>query len=150
MGFDARGSFSLSDGSEFGKNVIIFGTGMALLVHIDNKKKYILTLREGPTDGLDDTVLAPEKEYSISFTEQQKKFSLSLHYNGVNSYLFVNDAETYKFKVKDYKINVVSLYLGGVSKDFSVYNMKKTGLYGHIYDFQVHYDSIKCRPIMFG
>ena len=40
-GFDARGSFSLSEGSGFGKNVIIFGADMILPVHIDNKKKRI-------------------------------------------------------------------------------------------------------------
>ena len=30
------------------------------------------------------------KMYSISFTEDNKKFCLSLHYNGAKSYLFVN------------------------------------------------------------
>ena len=39
-GFDARGSFLLSDGSGFGKNVIIFGAGMSSLIHIDNRKRY--------------------------------------------------------------------------------------------------------------
>ena len=41
--------------------------------------------------------------YSINFTENNKKFCLSLHYNGANSYLFVNSIEIYKFKVKDLK-----------------------------------------------
>ena len=55
IGFDARGSFSLSDSSEFGKNVIIFGTHMSSSVHvdkIDNKKKDILILSKGTTDSL--------------------------------------------------------------------------------------------------
>ena len=38
--------------------------------------------------------------YSINFTVTKKKFSLSLHYNGANSYLFVNGTEMYKFEVK--------------------------------------------------
>ena len=42
--------------------------------------------------------------YSINFTEQNKKLCLSLHYNGANSYLFVNEKEILKFKAKDSEI----------------------------------------------
>ena len=45
----------LSDSSGFSKNVITFGVEMSSLVHIDNKKKDILSLGKGPIDGLDDT-----------------------------------------------------------------------------------------------
>ena len=55
----------------------------------------------------------------------KKKFCLSLHYNGANSYLFVNGTEIYKFKVKDSKIVVTPLCLGDISKDWSVNNIKK-------------------------
>ena len=54
-----------------------------------------------------------------------KKFCLSLHYNGVNSYLFVNGTEIYKFKAKDSDIVAGPLFLGNISEDFSVDNMKK-------------------------
>ena len=57
--------------------------------HIDNKKKDILILGKGPTQGLEHTLTA-EKLYSINFTKENTKFCLSLHYNGANSYLFVN------------------------------------------------------------
>ena len=57
--------------------------------HIDNKKKDILILRKEPTQGLEHTLTA-EKMYSINFTMARKKFCLSLHYNGANSYSFVN------------------------------------------------------------
>ena len=57
--------------------------------HIDNKKKGILILGKGPTQGLEHTLTA-EKLYSINFTKHNAMFCLSLHYNGVNSYLFVN------------------------------------------------------------
>ena len=40
---------------------------MISLVHIDNKKKDILILGKSPTNGLDDTALTAEKEYSILF-----------------------------------------------------------------------------------
>ena len=68
---------------------------------------------------------------------------MSLHYNGANSYLFVNGTEIYKFKAKDSKIVATLLYLGNISKDWSVDNMKKTGFAGYIYDFSVDYDAIE-------
>ena len=49
-----------------------FGADMSSSVHINNKKKYILILGKGATNGLDDIILTAEKEYSINFTEQQK------------------------------------------------------------------------------
>ena len=42
--------------------------------------------------------------YLINFTGNGKKFSLTLHYNGANSYLFVNGKEIDKFKAKDSEI----------------------------------------------
>ena len=51
------------------------------------RTKGILILCEGPTQGLDDTILTADKKYSINFTETRNKFCLSLHYNGANSYL---------------------------------------------------------------
>ena len=41
--------------------------------------------------------------YSINFAEHNKKFCLSLHYNGANSFLFINGTEIHKFKAKDSK-----------------------------------------------
>ena len=99
IGFDRRGSFSFP-GGRFGQNVIIFGADMSSSTHIDNKKKDILILGVGPTQGLEHTLTA-EKMYSINFTVTNIKFCLSLHYNEANSYLFVNGTEIYKFKVKD-------------------------------------------------
>ena len=98
---------------------------MSSSVHVENKKKDILILGEGPAQGLDDTTLTAEKKYSINVTETRKKFCLSLHYHGANSYLFVNGAEVYKFKAKDSEANAIPLSLGNVSKDFSVDNMTK-------------------------
>ena len=81
-------------------------------------KKYTLVLGEGPTQGLDDTTLTAEKTYSINFTESRNKFCLSLHYNGANSYLFVNDVAIHKFKATDFQINAIPLCLGNVAKTF--------------------------------
>ena len=78
----------LSESSQFGRKVIIFDADMNSSVHIDNKKKDILTRNKGPTDSLYDTNLIAGKEYSINFTEQQKKFCLGLHYNRASIYIF--------------------------------------------------------------
>ena len=94
---------------------------------IDNRKKYILILGKGPTQGLDNT-LSAEKLYSINFTKKNTTFCLSLHYNRANSYLFVNGTEIIKFKAKDSEILACSLCLGNISKDWSQDNMKKTDL----------------------
>ena len=71
-----------------------------------------------------------------------------MHYNGANSYLFVNGAEIYKLKTKDSEIVATPLCLGNISKDFSVDNMKKTGLNGYIYDFSADQDAIAVDDIL--
>ena len=91
IGFDRRSSFSFPGGG-FGQNVLIFGVDMSSSAHIDNKKKDILVLEKGPTQGLEHTLTA-EKMYSINFTVMNRKICLSLHYDGANSYLFVNGTE---------------------------------------------------------
>ena len=64
--------------------------------------------------------------FSINFTENNKKFCLSLHWNGANNYLFVNGREIYKFKAKNSEIVATPLCQGNISKDWTVENMKKT------------------------
>ena len=73
---------------------------MSSFAHIENKKKEILVVKIGRTQRLEHAVTT-EKIYSINFTVTKKKFCLSLHCNGTNSYLFVNGTEIYKFKAKD-------------------------------------------------
>ena len=71
IGFDRKGSFSFPNGG-YGQNVIIFGVDMSSSIHIDNKKKDILILGRGATQGLESTLTA-EKMYSVNFTEKNKK-----------------------------------------------------------------------------
>ena len=124
IGFDRRSSFSFPGGG-FGQNALIFGVDMSFSAHIDNKKKDILVLGKGPTQGLEHTLTA-EKMYSINFTVTKKKFCLNLHYNGANSYLFVNGIGIIKLKAKDSEIIATSLWLGNISNDWSVDKIKKT------------------------
>ena len=70
IGFDRRSSFSFPGGG-FGQNVLIFGVDMSSSAHIDNKKKDILVLGKGATQGLEHTLTA-EKMYSINFTVKKR------------------------------------------------------------------------------
>ena len=74
IGFDRKGFFSIDD--EVGRNVIIFGVDMISSSHIDNKKKGILILGKGLTQGLE-RKLAAENLYSINLTKHNNKFGLS-------------------------------------------------------------------------
>ena len=49
---------------------------------------------------------------------------------------------------QDSEIVAYPLCLGNISKDFSVDNMKKTGLNGYVYDFSVDYDAIAVADIL--
>ena len=86
-----------------GRNVIIFGADMSSSIHVDSKNKNILILCEGPTEGLDDTALTAEAKYPINFTQPNKRFVLNLHYNGSNSFLFVNAINAINSKQKNLK-----------------------------------------------
>ena len=44
-------------------------------------------------------------------------------------------------------MNADLLHLGEILEDFSTDNMKKTGLYGHVYDLSVDHDNIDVNGI---
>ena len=117
-------------------------------VHVDNKGKDILILGKGLTQGLGEHSLTAEKMYSINFSKDNIKFCLSLYYNGTNSYLFVNGTEIIKFTAKDSEIVANPLWLGNISKDWSVDNMRKSGLTVYAYEFSVGYDAIDVDDIL--
>ena len=71
-----------------------------------------------------------------------------MHYNGANSYLFVNGTETMKFKAEDSEIVATVLCLGNITKQISEDNTKKTRLNGYVYDFSVDYDAIAVADIL--
>ena len=83
--------------------------------------------------------LSTEKMYSINFTELDKTFCLSLHYNGSKIHIF---------KAKGSEIVATPLCLGNISKDWSVDNMEKTAVKGYVYDFSVDYDAIAFDDIL--
>ena len=97
---------------------------MSSSVYIDNKGKDILILGKGPTQGLDCTTFTAEGKYPINFM-QSERFVLNLHYNGNNTFLFVNATKAYQFKAKNSEIKDYALCLGNISKDFRIINMRK-------------------------
>ena len=84
---------------------------MSLSVYTDNKKKDILILGKGPTQGLDDTTLTAEAQYSINFSISNRKYCLSLSYNETNSFLFVNATKIYQSKAKHSEIKKNILFV---------------------------------------
>ena len=88
--------------------------------------------------------------YSVNFTKSKTKFCLSLHYNKENSYLFVNGKEIYKFKAKEYEIKngEIEICLGNISTVFSADNMKKNGLYGNVYGFNIDLTPVAVSDIL--
>ena len=80
---------------------------------------------KGPTQGFDDNMLTAKGKYPINITQSGKIFLLSLHYNGSNSFLFVNATKVYQFKVKNTEIKNYILCLSNISRNFAINNMKK-------------------------
>ena len=115
--YNSGSSFSFSN-SISAKNVMILGANMTFSSHLNNR-----------------TV-------GNIITQQEKKFVLSLHYNGDDSYWFVIGVQQLKFKTENSKIFRNLLCLGNISTDFSTANATKTGLYGNVYDF-----AVDCVPI---
>ena len=111
------------------------------------KKKDILILGKSTTDGLDDATITAGTEYSINFTEQDKKIWL---FESILQWkqFFFNRVKIGQFKVKSFEIHESPLCLGNISKGFSVDNMKKLGLYGYVYGFSVDYDSTDVDDIL--
>ena len=77
--------------------------------------------------------------YKTNFKQPNKKFVLGLHYNGDDSYLFVNGVEELKFKTHNDSIMKLPLFVGNISNDWNITNATQTGIYGTVYDFAVDY-----------
>ena len=145
--FDEDGTFSKGNINN-GRNVLIFGVHESSLVHANNKANNIYVMGDLSVQGINDTTLYAEKVYSQNFTQPSKKFVLSLHYNGDDSYLFVNGKQELKFKCKTENLVKEKLCRGNFSDQWTASESEKTELYGNIYDFVVDYKSINgVKPI---
>ena len=125
-----------------GRNVLIFGADMSFRAHATNRANHIYLMGDGLTQGINDTTLYVEKNYWRNFTDPGKKFIISLHYNGDESYFFVNGRQELKFKAKTDQLVKEKLCIGNLSDQWTTSESEKTGLYGNIYDFVVDYEQI--------
>ena len=145
--FDEGRTFSKGNINN-GQNVLIFGVHESSLVHANNKANNIYVMGDLFVQGINDTALYAEKVYSQNCTQPSKKFLINLHYNGDDSYLFVNGKQELKFKCKTKNLVKEKLSIGNLSDQWTASESEKTGLYGNIYNFVVDYKSINgVKPI---
>ena len=136
--FDSGSQFSHPQGG-MARNIIIFGVDLSNSVQATNKTQNILILGYGLTQKVNNTTIYAEKMHSPNFSAENKIFCLSLHYNGDDSYLFVNGKEVTKFKAKKSEIKANQLTLGSISTsaNLSSSDIEDSKLYGIVYDFSV-------------
>ena len=115
---------------------------MSFSKHANNRANNIYVMGKDYIQKINVTTIFAEKMFYRNFTDPGHKFILSLHYNGDNSYLFVNGREELKFKTKTNKIINTNLCLGNLSNNCTKNEYAKTSLYGNIYDFVVDYKPI--------
>ena len=122
--FDEGGLFSIGN--------INNGRNENSVIHSNNKANNIFIMGHAFVQGINDTTLYAEKMYSQNFAQPSTKFVLSLHYNGDNSYLFVNGKQELKFKAKTESLVREKLCIGNLSDKWSTSESEKTGLYGNM------------------
>ena len=132
--FDEGGTFShkiTEDGcvnTTMGRNTIIFGVDMSSSIHANNRANHIYVMGEGLIQGINDTTIHAEKNYWRNFTDPGKKYIITLHYNGDDSYLFVNGRQELKFKAKTDQLVKEKLCIGNLSVQWTASESEKTGL----------------------
>ena len=138
--FDNAGLWSFEN--DFARNVIIFDVNNSSSSHSDNRKNNFLT-GEDPTFEVNGKFGSPEKKISINFIKANTKFSLSLHYNADNSYLFANSKEIFKLKANNENVNFPTRFcLGSISNEFRNIESREAFLNGNVCDYLVDYNSI--------
>ena len=108
---------------------------MSFSQHTSNRANNVYVLGHQFIQGINETTI---------YAESDKRFLLSLHYNGDSSYLFINGVEQLKFKSK---VNYLEKNLFRLV--FTKHG-KKTGVHGNIYDCSIDYwpiDTGKTRDI---
>ena len=87
-----------------------------------------------------------KRKRNINFSKAKTKFCWSSHYNGDESYLYVNKTEICKFKTKN-NISWYNFCLRSVSKGFTKDEPCVISLNNTLYDFSVDHTSIKKEDI---
>ena len=99
------------------RDLVIFGVHNSKSSHTDNLKNNFLILGEGSNFGINESFGSPEKMFCIKFKKAKTKYCFSLHYNGDNSYLFVNGKKIFKFKANNDNLSFpIQFCLVGISE----------------------------------
>ena len=145
IGFDHTGEFTHPEGN-LARNMIIFGGDMSRSAHASNKTQNILVLGKAFIRQINNTAIYAKKMYAPNFSVEN---ILILHYNGDNSYLFVNGQNVTQYKAKNSEIGTNTIFLGTLGiLDLSPKDVNGIKLYGNIYDFSVDYSSISNENIL--
>ena len=76
---------------------------MSFSKHVNNKANNIYVIGKDYIQKINGTTIYAEKLFCRNFTDPGHKFILSLHYNGDDSYLFVNGRGELNLKQKQIK-----------------------------------------------
>ena len=141
--FDATGNYGGSGLDEL-RNLIIYGADMKNSAYATNKN-IIFTLLEKVLHKDYNMVQLYIEEHDyvkVNGSQVNKKFILSVHYNGDNSYLFINGVKQFQFKAMS-SLNLANpLIIENRSNNFpSQTDYEKASLHCEIYDFLVSYQS---------
>ena len=101
------------------RNVLLFGADMSFSVHATNRANHIYVMGKELIQGINGTTIYAEKNFYRNFTDPGKKFVLNLHYNGNDSYLFVNGRQELKFKCKTDQLMKEKLCIGSLSDQWA-------------------------------
>ena len=112
---------------------------MSSSIHASNRTNNIYMLGKDLTQSLNGTTIYAEKMYKTDPSIFEKMYVMSIHYNGDESYLFINGTQELKFKAKNSELARNKFCVGNISEDFSITNMEKTGLFGTVYDLSIDY-----------
>ena len=80
-----------------------------------------MVLGYGSVKNINDTEIYAEKSYTPNFTSDNKITCLGLHFNGSNSFLYVNDKQITQFKAKDSEINKHPIAMGNISNNSDLF-----------------------------
>ena len=113
-------------GNDNAKNIVIFGFDNRSSSHADNRKN-VLMLGEGPSYGINGRFVAPGKMFYNNYSKTKTKYCSNLHYNGENSYLFVNGKEIFKFKAENNNVSFPTKFcLGSFLVNYNTIVMSST------------------------
>ena len=147
--FDTKGSYG-GTGVNALRNLILYGVDMKNSSYPTNKKHPIYILGKRFTQGLQyrTTIYAEHDYVKVNASQMGVNHVLLVHYNGDNSYLFIDGVQKFKFKAMS-SLNLKNpLVIGNTSTDFpNKTDYKKAALHGDIYGSLVSYEATDIKKI---